>query len=52
MSNAEKLKVLNANRELINAYAELKNIAITTGDKSVLKALKMLDKTTEILSEI
>ena len=52
MTNAQKLKALAENRKLIEVYAELKELSLHTNNDNIKIALALIDKATDLLSEV
>ena len=52
MTNNQKAKILNENRTLIEVYANLKEISAQVDSDDLKIALALIDKATELLSEV
>jgi hypothetical protein len=52
MTNAQKLKALAENRKLIEVYAELKELSTQAKSENLIIALALIDKATDLLSEV
>lgn len=52
MTNAQKLKALAENRKLIEVYAELKELSAQAKSENLMIALALIDKATDLLSEV
>jgi hypothetical protein len=52
MTNAQKLKALAENRKLIEIYANLKELQAQANDENIKIVIALLDKATDLLSEV
>jgi hypothetical protein len=52
MTNAKRLEVLAENRKLIEIYSNLKEIEAQVKDDNLKIALALIDKATDVLSEV
>lgn len=52
MTNAQKLKALAENRKLIEIYANLKELQVQANDENIKIVIALLDKATDLLSEV
>jgi hypothetical protein len=52
MTNAQRLKIISENRILIEIYSTLKEISTQTDSDELKIAIALLDKATELLSEV
>lgn len=52
MTNNQKAKILNENRTLIEVYANLKQLSAQVENDNLKIALAIIDRATELLSEV
>ena len=52
MTNSQKLKALAENRKLNEIYANLKELQAQANDENIKIVIALLDKATDLLSEV
>jgi hypothetical protein len=52
MSNAKKIEILMENRKLIEIYSKIKELTMGEDNETVKTALELIDRATDLLSEV
>ena len=52
MTNAKKIEILMENRKLIEIYSKIKELTMGEDNETVKTALELIDRATDLLSEV